>query len=138
MEHPFDRVDNHIDDFICVWKHGWDISCFSFDRDPIYDIKGNFQLKNAEIFPLEDCFPYMDNQDIWKPNDDMITYLFHPPGDGLLHYTCVDFHPYLGDYLSRWISVATHLFQLAQNSFLAILVIYYFQQFLTSGAILRA
>ena len=27
---------------------------------------------------------------------------------------------------SRWISVATHLFQLAQNSFLAILAIYYF------------
>jgi hypothetical protein len=28
--------------------------------------------------------------------------------------------------LSRWISVATHLFQLDQNSFLAILAIYYF------------
>jgi hypothetical protein len=27
---------------------------------------------------------------------------------------------------SRWISVATHLFRLAQNSFLAILAIYYF------------
>jgi hypothetical protein len=27
---------------------------------------------------------------------------------------------------SRWISVATHLFQLAQNNFLAILAIYYF------------
>lgn len=27
---------------------------------------------------------------------------------------------------SRWISVATHLFQLAQKSFLAILAIYYF------------
>ena len=30
---------------------------------------------------------------------------------------------------SRWISVATHLFQLAQNNFMAILIIYYFQQF---------
>jgi hypothetical protein len=28
--------------------------------------------------------------------------------------------------LYRWISVATHFFQLAQNSFLAVLVIYYF------------
>jgi hypothetical protein len=28
--------------------------------------------------------------------------------------------------LSRWISMATHLFQLAQNNFLAILAIYYF------------
>jgi len=27
---------------------------------------------------------------------------------------------------SRWISVATHLFQMAKNSFLAILAIYYF------------
>jgi hypothetical protein len=40
----------------------------------------------------------MDDQDIWKPNDDMITDLFHPPGDGLLQYTYVDFQPYLGDY----------------------------------------
>jgi hypothetical protein len=29
-------------------------------------------------------------------------------------------------YWSRWILVATHLFQLAQNNFLAILIIYYF------------
>jgi hypothetical protein len=40
----------------------------------------------------------MDDQDIWKPNDDMITDLFHPPRDGLLQYTYVDFQPYLGDY----------------------------------------
>jgi hypothetical protein len=50
MEQPSDTVDNHIDDFICVWKHGWDIGCFGFDGDPIYDIEGNFQIKNAEIF----------------------------------------------------------------------------------------
>ena len=30
------------------------------------------------------------------------------------------------EYLSRWISMATHLFQLAQNNFMAILTIYYF------------
>jgi hypothetical protein len=29
-------------------------------------------------------------------------------------------------FLSRWISVATHLFQVAQKSFMVILVIYYF------------
>jgi hypothetical protein len=84
MEHPSDTIDNHIDDFICVWEHGWDISCFGFDKDPIYDIEGSFQIKNAEIFPLEDCFSYVDDPNTWQTNDDMITYFFHPPGDGLL------------------------------------------------------
>jgi hypothetical protein len=42
MEQPSDTVDNHIDDFICVQKHGWDIGCFGFNGDPIYDIEGNF------------------------------------------------------------------------------------------------
>ena len=98
MEQPSDRVDDHIDDFICVRKRGWDIGCFSFDRNPIFDVEGSYQLKNTEIFPLEDYFPYMDDQDTWQPNDDMISDLFNPPGDGLLQYTCVDFQPYLGDY----------------------------------------
>jgi hypothetical protein len=40
----------------------------------------------------------MDDQDIWKPNDDMTTEIFHPPRDGLLQHTCVNFQSKLGDY----------------------------------------
>jgi hypothetical protein len=84
MEHPSNTIENYINNFICVHKQGCDIVCFSFDGDPIYEIEGNFQIKNAEIFPLEDLFPYMDDQDIWKPNGDMIIDLSYPPRDGLL------------------------------------------------------
>jgi hypothetical protein len=65
VEQPSEIVENHIDYFICVWKHGCDIGCFGYDGDPIYDIEGNFQIKNVEAFPLEGCFSYMDDQDIW-------------------------------------------------------------------------
>jgi hypothetical protein len=95
MEQPSEKVDNHIDDFICVQKRGWDISCFNFDGDPIYKDEGRFQTKNAEIFPLEDCFSYVGNQDIWQPNDDMITYYFYPSEDDLPQCTHDDFHSYL-------------------------------------------
>jgi hypothetical protein len=40
----------------------------------------------------------MDKKDIWKPNDDIITDLFHPQGYGLLQYTFVDFQPQFGVY----------------------------------------
>jgi hypothetical protein len=83
-------MEQPIDDFICVRKHGWDVGCFGFDGDPIYDIEGSFQTRNVEAFPLEGCFSYMDDQDIWQLNDDMITDLFHPPRDGLLQCTYVD------------------------------------------------
>jgi hypothetical protein len=68
-------------------KHGWDIGCFIFDGDPIYDIEGSFQIRNVEVFPLEGCFSYMDDQDIWQFSDDMITDRFHPSRDDLLQYT---------------------------------------------------
>jgi hypothetical protein len=73
MEHPLNIINNQIDDFIYVRKLGWDIGCFGFDGDPIYAIKGNLQIRNVEAFPLEGCFSYMENQDIWKLSDDMIT-----------------------------------------------------------------
>jgi len=63
MEYPIDTIDNHIDDFICVWKRGWDVDCFGFDGDPIYDIEGNFQKRNAKVFPLKGFFSYMIYQD---------------------------------------------------------------------------
>jgi hypothetical protein len=51
MEDLSNMVDQHIDDFIHVGRHGWDISCSSFDGDPIYDIEGGFQVKNDKLFP---------------------------------------------------------------------------------------
>jgi hypothetical protein len=35
MEQPSNTVENHIDDFICVQKRGWDVGCFGFDGNPI-------------------------------------------------------------------------------------------------------
>jgi hypothetical protein len=37
----------------------------------------------------------MDDQDIWNLSDDVITYLFYPPEDGLLWCTYLDSQPYL-------------------------------------------
>jgi hypothetical protein len=34
MEQPSDIVDQHIDDFIHVGRHRWDMGCFTFDGDP--------------------------------------------------------------------------------------------------------
>jgi hypothetical protein len=56
----------------CVWERGWNIISFGFDKYPIYDIEGSFQIKNADVFPLEDFSSYMDDPDTWKSNDDMI------------------------------------------------------------------
>jgi hypothetical protein len=38
----------------------------------------------------------VDDQDIWQPNDDMITDFFHPSKDDLSKYTYDDFQSYLG------------------------------------------
>jgi hypothetical protein len=48
-------VDQHIDDFIHIGRRRWDMGCFIFYGDPIYDIEGSFQMKNVEVFPLKDC-----------------------------------------------------------------------------------
>jgi len=50
---PSDTVDRHIDDFIHVGRHIWDIGGFAFDGDPIYDIKGSLQLKRKHVLSME-------------------------------------------------------------------------------------
>jgi hypothetical protein len=40
MEQPPDTIDDHIDDFIQIGRCTWDLGCFIFYRDPIYDIEG--------------------------------------------------------------------------------------------------
>jgi hypothetical protein len=47
MKETLDVVDQHVDTFIRIEKHIWDMGCFIFDGDPIYDIDGTFQVKNA-------------------------------------------------------------------------------------------
>jgi hypothetical protein len=39
VEDPFDVVDQHIDDFIHVERHRWDVVCFNFDKIPFTMLK---------------------------------------------------------------------------------------------------
>ena len=68
LEDPLDVIDlfynnvvENINVFIHFGRNGWDVYFFGFDGDPIYDIKGNFQIRNTKVFPLEGCFSYMDH-----------------------------------------------------------------------------
>jgi hypothetical protein len=89
-EHDDHKIEN-IDDFLHIGRHKWDMSCFHFDGDPIYDIDDDSRVKSAELFPLEqpsfsenfhDHFqPYMYINDayFWQHEEDMFTDLFQPP-----------------------------------------------------------
>jgi hypothetical protein len=68
LEEPLDALDpscynkgddviENIDDFIHVGRRKWDVICSGLNGDPIYDIEGHFQIKNMELFPLEQ--PYV-------------------------------------------------------------------------------
>jgi hypothetical protein len=46
IEHASYAVNQHIDSFIQIGKCGWDMSLFTFDRDPIYDVEGSPQTKD--------------------------------------------------------------------------------------------
>jgi hypothetical protein len=49
VEDLSDMVDQHIDDFIQVGRHRWDVGCFIFYGDPIYDIEGSSHAKGVEL-----------------------------------------------------------------------------------------
>jgi hypothetical protein len=62
LEEPLDVLDpsfngknddaiKNIDDFICVGRCKWDMSCPSFDGDPVCDIKGCFELHATDFQP---------------------------------------------------------------------------------------
>jgi len=55
MKQPLDIVDDDINDFIRIGKHRWDMICYIFYGDPVYDIEGHSQIKDISIF-LEDLF----------------------------------------------------------------------------------
>jgi hypothetical protein len=93
---PNDTVDQHIDDFIHVGRHRWDMGCFIFYGDPIYDIEGSFQKKSVELSSSENWSSYLDDPSIWQPDDDMSADGSHPSWDDLSQYTHDDFQSYLG------------------------------------------
>jgi hypothetical protein len=64
MEKPSDTVDQHINDFIHVGRCRWDMRCFTFDRDPICNIEGSFQMKNIELSSSESWASYLDDPGI--------------------------------------------------------------------------
>jgi hypothetical protein len=70
LEDPSYKVGQHIGTFIQIGKHGWDMSLFTFDGDPTYDIQGNPQTKDWSscIYDL----------DVWDGDGDMITDLVDP------------------------------------------------------------
>jgi hypothetical protein len=47
MEHPPYTVEDHIDDFIQIGRCKWDLGCFIFYMDPIYDIEGASWIKDT-------------------------------------------------------------------------------------------
>jgi hypothetical protein len=56
MEQPLDTVDHHIDDFIQIGRCRWDLGCFTFYGDSIYDIEGTSRIKDTKRVSSEDFF----------------------------------------------------------------------------------
>jgi hypothetical protein len=87
VEQSSNIVDDHIDDFMQVGRHRWDVGCFIIDKDPIYDNEGIPQAKWVELSSSEEWSSYMHDLDVWQPSDDMVTYLFRPFEDDLSQHT---------------------------------------------------
>jgi hypothetical protein len=87
LEYLFDVVDQHIDDFIHVGRHRWDVVYFIFDRDPIYEVEYGPQEKGVELSFSEDRSSCIYDSDIRQPNDDVVTNLFYPFESDLSQYT---------------------------------------------------
>jgi hypothetical protein len=85
MKVPFDMVNEPIDTFIQIGRRGWDLSCLKFDKDPIYDIKGNYQAEGVSSSKEWSSYVYVS--DVWNPGDDMVTDLFCPFEDDLSQHT---------------------------------------------------
>jgi hypothetical protein len=84
---------NNIDEFIHVGRRKWDVTCYGFNGDPIYDIEGHFQF-----LPLEQPYVIDTHSDIWQQEDDMIVNLFQPPRDDLLQHSHDGFRSYPGGF----------------------------------------
>lgn len=86
--------DGHIDDFLHIGRHSWDISCFHFDGDPIYDTDEDFRVKTAELLPLEHTSMYINDSSFGQQEDDMFIYLFQPPRNDSLQHSHDDLQSY--------------------------------------------
>jgi hypothetical protein len=42
-----------IDDLLHIERNKWEIICFYFNGDPIYDIDDDSRIKSAKLLPLE-------------------------------------------------------------------------------------
>jgi hypothetical protein len=92
MEQPPDTVDDHIDDFIQIGRCKWDLGCFIFYGDPIYDIEGTSQIKDTKSISSEYFFLQPDGPYMYQPYD-MVTNLFHIFKDDLTQRFQNDFQP---------------------------------------------
>jgi hypothetical protein len=77
------------DEFIHVWRHRWD--AFSYDTDPIYDIKSHFRM-----LPLQ--LPQQITFDQWQQGDEVFTRTNQRTKDDPVPYFPDDFRSYLEDY----------------------------------------
>jgi hypothetical protein len=84
VEDLSDMVDHRIDDFIYIGRRRWDLSCFIFYGDPIYDMESSFRMKNDDMLLSNDPI-------IQQLVDDMVADSFHPLKDGLLQGTHDEF-----------------------------------------------
>jgi hypothetical protein len=95
-EHDDHTIEN-IDDILHIRNHKWDISCFHFDGDPIYDIDNDSSIKIAELFPFGTTIIFQkifiitfshifgNMADFWQHEEDIFIDLFQPYRDDLLH-----------------------------------------------------
>jgi hypothetical protein len=86
LEELSDTIDQHIDTFIQIGKHGWDMSLFTFDGDPTYDVEGSPQTK--------DCSPCIYDSDVWDGDGDMIIDLLDPFENDLSQHLQGDAYPF--------------------------------------------
>jgi hypothetical protein len=74
------------------------VSCFSIDRDIIYDIEGGSQGEGVEFSSSEEWSSYIYDSNAWNPGDDMVTDLFYPFEDELSQHTQSDPQSSFGTY----------------------------------------
>jgi hypothetical protein len=67
------------DEFLCIRRHKWDMSCSHFDADPINDTEDDFRFKSMELLPLEQPSMYINDSDFGKHEDDMVMDICQPP-----------------------------------------------------------
>jgi hypothetical protein len=83
----------------------WDVGCFIFYRDPIYDIEGSSCAKGVGLSSSENFYSCAYDSYSWQPND-MVTDLFHLFEDDLSQYTQDEFQSICNSPIHRWIDQA--------------------------------